>query len=276
MRNLTALLVLAATLAGCGTHAAAPATQVAAAALQAQKAQKAAVDQYYGALPLAAPGNKYLSLLQKAIAPHKDLGYDHGRDLMFGQLDDVTNADTVVDVYSGRTFHGVNDAKTAFERGLNSEHTWCQSMGAKDAAKDDLHHLFPVDAGANSTRNNNPMGEVKKVVQLLPDFYGDNQHSRLGTNAAGETVFEPRDSHKGDVARAIFYFYVVYGSFNGKASKIDLTNFKVEHDTLLRWHQQDPPSSWEIQRNNQIYKLQGNRNPFIDHPDWVGRIGHFL
>ena len=83
--------------------------------------------------------------------------------------------------------------------------------------------------------------------------------------------------HRGvDVARAIFYFYVVYGSFNGKASKIDLTNFKIEHDTLLRWHQQDPPSSWEIQRNNAIYKVQGNRNPFIDHPDWVGRIGHFL
>jgi endonuclease I len=276
VRNLTPLLVMTALLAGCGAHGIAPTPQQASVLEAQKKAQKATLDQYYGALPQAAPGNRYLALLQKAIAPHKDLGYDHGRDLMFGQLDDVTNADTVVDVYSGRTFHGVTDTKTAFERGLNAEHTWCQSMGAKDVAKDDLHHLFPVDAGANSTRNNNPMGEVKKVIQLLPDFYGDNQHSRLGTNANGVTVFEPRDSHKGDVARAIFYFYVVYGSFDGKPSKIDLTNFKLEHDTLLRWHQQDPPSSWEIQRNNLIYKLQGNRNPFIDHPDWVGRIGRFI
>jgi endonuclease I len=270
MRGLTPFLVATLLVAGCGGRPVLPAVSQAEAALQAQ------ADKYYGALPLAAPGKAYLAKLQRAIAPHKDLGYDHGRDLMFGQLDDVTSADTVVDVYSGRTFRGVNDAKTAFVRGLNAEHTWCQSMGAKDAAKDDLHHLFPVDAGANSTRNNNPMGEVKTPIQILPDFYGDGQHSRLGENAAGVTVFEPRASHKGDVARAIFYFYVCYGSFDGKASKIDLTNFKLEHDVLLRWHAADPPSKWEIQRNNAIYKLQGNRNPFIDHPDWVGRIGHFL
>jgi endonuclease I len=208
---------------------------------------------------------------------HRALGYDRARDAMFATIDDPTGKDHVLDVYCGRAGRGVTDRKTAYHRGLNAEHTWPQSMGAKqEPAKSDLHHLFPADADTNSQRNNHRYGVPDHVIETLPSYLGDGLNSRVGTSLDGATVFEPRADHKGDVARAIFYFYARHAYGAGPLSNVKLDNFRKEFATLWNWHFQDPPSLKERTRNAAIERAQGNRNPFVDRPEFVQRIGHFL
>lgn len=237
------------------------------------------------ALRSGAPANYYqaangltgvalLSTLQNTVSKHKNLGYGGARDVMFGDLDDDLNNDTVDCVYTGKKVTGVKNSGSAYKdgNGLNTEHSWPQSLGATGAAKADLHHLFPTDIKTNGTRSSHPFGEVKKPTHTFPVFDLGNQESVLGVSATGKTVFEPRDQHKGDLARALFYFYTVYG-FRGGA---DVSNFKVEEETLKKWHVLDPVDAAERKRNDGIYKVQGNRNPYIDHPEFVQAVGNFI
>jgi endonuclease I len=268
-------------LAGCGTsagllpRAASPAELSA----SARKSAPRAAGYYAGVQGLS--GRSLLNGLHKLIKSHKDLGYDHARDVMFADIDDADHDDAVRDVYTGRLVAGVLNRLTAHQQGMDTEHTWCQSMGAKGAAKDDLHHLFPVDAKANSQRGNMPFGEVTHPVTVLPDNWGDGDHSLIG-DAGGvgfsgsRWVFQPRANHRGDVARAIFYFYTCYVAGESGAEAPSVENFAREHDTLLRWHQADPVTAEELARNEAIFKAQGNRNPFVDHPEWVAKIGRFV
>lgn len=235
------------------------------------------IDAYYrSAANLTGPN--LARQLQKIVkAGPKVLTYDDARDQMFAAIDDATNQDVIVDVYCGRTAKGVTGRKTAFQRGLNAEHTWPQSMGAmEEPAKSDLHHLFPADAGTNSTRNNHAYGVPATVKETLPNYLDDGMNSKIGELADGTIVFEPRDDHKGDVARALFYFYVRYGIGHKAGDGIKVDNFRKEFATLWRWHFVDPPSAKEKSRNEAVYRLQRNRNPFIDHPEYVQKIGHFL
>ena len=96
--------------------------------------------------------------------------------------------------------------------------------------------------------------------------------SKRGTGIGGATVFEPRDQQKGDTARALLYFYTVYG----RVGSTDTSNFKLEEATLHAWNQADPVDATERQRNDAIFAAQGNRNPFVDHPEWVDKVGNFL
>lgn len=140
---------------------------------------------------------------------------------------------------------------------INVEHTWPQSKFNKSKTKSiqkaDLHHLYPTNAIANSTRGNHNFGDVR---------YGDTvnsgcRFSRFGQMSSGDSlVFEPPKEHKGNVARALFYFSVRYD--------IDIPEF--EEKVLLRWHRNDPVDQEERLRNEAIAKIQGNRNPFIDRP----------
>ncbi len=217
-------------------------------------------------------GMALLSALQNTVSKHKDLGYGGARNVMFGDLDDDLDNDTVDCVYTGMVVKGVKDSGTAMSGGLNTEHSWPQSLGATGAAKADLHHLFPTDVETNGARGSHPFGEVKNPTHTFPVFDVGARQSMLGVNAAGKTVFEPRDQHKGDLARALFYFYTVYG-FRGGAN---LSNFRVEEETLKKWHVLDPVDASERKRNDGIYSVQGNRNPYIDHPEYVQAIGNFL
>lgn len=219
-------------------------------------------------------GMALLSTLQNTVSKHKDLGYSRARDIMFGDLDDDLNNDVVDCVYTGVEYSGVTNTGTAYKggSGLNTEHTWPQSLGASGAAKADLHHLFPTDVETNGARSSFPFGEVTRPSQTFPAFMVARKQSVLGVDAQGRTVFEPRDEHKGNVARALFYFYTVYG-FRGGAN---LSNFRVEEETLLKWHKLDPVDAAERKRNDGIYAAQGNRNPFIDRPEFVQAVGKFL
>lgn len=271
-RTLVIAVVLGAALTGCGRNGAPTARPVDPAAITT-----AAAGNPYSAIE----GLKGIALLkalhQQTALRHRALGYDAARDAMFSQIDDPTGQDTVIDVYCGRTGRGVKDRKTAFHRGLNAEHTWPQSLGARqEPAKSDLHHLFPADSGTNSQRNNHRYGVPDHVIETLPSYLGDGLNSKVGTALDGATVFEPRGDHKGDVARALFYFYVRHGHGALPTAGVRLENFRQEFATLWTWHFQDPPSAKERARNTAIERAQGNRNPFVDRPDFVQRIGHFL
>jgi endonuclease I len=229
-------------------------------------ARMKAADEYYA--PVAGKTGRELLLgLNRLVSNHKDLGYGPARDVMFGQVDDLDNDNKVECVYIGRELERVTNAKSAFQNGsgLNAEHTWPQSKGAEGVAKSDLHHLYPADAKANGVRGHHPFGEVKS-----PDW--EEGGSVRGTDAQGNLVFQPRPEHRGNVARAILYFYTVYG-VNGHA---DLENFRIEEEVLKRWHEQDPVNAEDRARNEAVLAAQGNRNPYVDHPEFVKAVGNFL
>ncbi len=155
---------------------------------------------------------------------------------------------------------------------FNKEHIWPQSyFNSQPIPRSDLHHLFPTDGWVNNKRSNFPFGEVSSV-----DWTSDNG-SKVGssTDYVGYSgkVFEPLDSFKGDVARAIFYtstrYYTESSGWSAwtMSSGIDLTTDAA--DLLLSWHRMDSVSTKEIERNNAIYGIQGNRNPYIDYPELV-------
>jgi endonuclease I len=266
----TALVLAALAATGCGSQPGIAGARVAglnasygASARGALRAEPAGY--YAGAENLQ--GGPLLAALAKIVTKHKDLGYDGAREVMFKDVDDLDNDNVVTCIYLGRTIANVTGTKAAFQngQGLNAEHTWPQSKGAVGAGKADLHHLFPADCKANSTRGSFPFGTV------VGADWADGG-SKRGKNAEGVEVFEPRDQQKGDTARALLYFYTVYG----KLSSTNLGNFKVEEATLHRWNQLDPVDATERLRNDAIQAAQGNRNPFVDHPEWVEKVGNFL
>lgn len=158
----------------------------------------------------------------------------------------------------------------------NREHSWPKSyFNDQPPMNSDLFHIYPTDGEVNGKRDNDPYG----VVDTTVSFWESENGSRSGTNTYpgySGTVFEPLDSFKGDLARTYFYMSTRYYSQDGgwqnwaMANGADLKQWAA--DMLLQWHHMDPVSPKEIARNNAIYTLQQNRNPFIDHPEYADCI----
>ena len=153
----------------------------------------------------------------------------------------------------------------------------------------DLHHLFPTDRTVNTMRSNYPYGEVGENITKQSEG-GFSKFGRcvdsLGYKVAGQNgrVFEPNDEYKGDLARVYFYMATCYESYkNEKGVTRSPKDWDNSDDTmlegtvypffkdwalkmLLRWAANDPISEKEIKRNEAIYGIQGNRNPFVDYP----------
>lgn len=137
----------------------------------------------------------------------------------------------------------------------------------------DLFHLYPTDGYVNNRRGNHPFGEVGNAS------WTSTNGSKLGsssTSGYSGTAFEPIDAYKGDFARSIFYMATRYmeedfsQSNNSAFLGANLKPWAL--NLMLQWHSQDPVSEKEIERNNAIYEIQRNRNPFIDFPDLVNKI----
>lgn len=153
----------------------------------------------------------------------------------------------------------------------NREHVWAKShgdFGTTMGPGTHLHHLRPTDTTVNSTRGN------------LDFDTGGEPHDEATGSFHDEDSWEPRDAVKGDVARMVFYMAVRYEGDDGFA---DLeVNDQVDNGSipylgklsaLKQWNEVDPPSAFEERRNERIFtNWQGNRNPFVDHPEWVGSI----
>lgn len=148
---------------------------------------------------------------------------------------------------------------------VNVEHTWPQSRFnkrfPKDMQKSDLHHLFPTDIHTNAVRGNHIFGEVTQDLRPLKC-----RASRFGLGSAGsDEVFQPPTEHRGNVARALFYFAIRY----------DLKISTDEEKILRKWHLEDPVQDEDVRHNNAVFRYQGTRNPFIDFPDLVYKISDF-
>lgn len=218
-------------------------------------------------------GKELLLALGVCITPHTSLGYNDGRDAMFLMFSDPATNNTIECTYTGRKAMPVKDRSTANAASFNTEHSWPQSLGATGVAMADIHHLFPTDVNANGRRGNYPFGVVMTATWTGPDPDGSGA-SKLGKDAKGVTVFEPRNRVKGDIARALLYFYTRYAQT--PPSDFSTANFKIEEPLLHTWHKDDPPDAAERAHNDEIFRRQKNSNPYIDHPEYVERIGNFL
>ena len=154
----------------------------------------------------------------------------------------------------------------------NREHLWPQSMGAKRRpVKSDMHHIFAADQNVNSSRGNKHFNDCLEECRSHPEA------PRVRYDSSS---WEPPDGVKGDIARALFYMDVRY---SGDGNEPDLVlreeapmpgcNCMGSLSALLEWHQRDPVDDRERARNDVIFSdIQGNRNPFVDHPEWVSSI----
>ena len=163
----------------------------------------------------------------------------------------------------------------------NREHLIPQSVfSEKSPMVSDTYHIWPTDGKVNGMRSNYPHGVVGNATytSLNGSKLGSNLNSGYSAGYSG-TVFEPIDEFKGDIARAYFYFATRYqenGIQSWTYAMFNKTKDKVFTDTFLKilmtWHLNDPVSDREKENNNLVYRYQGNRNPFIDHPEYAEKI----
>ena len=226
--------------------------------------------------------------LYNKIKNHSDLGYD-ALWTTFATSDrdnQYENDNTILDIYSENPTgvdpvifnYTTNQCGTYTTQGncYNREHIVPQStFNSVSPMMSDAHYIPPVDGYVNGIRSNNPHGNVATAT------WTSLNGSKRGTSAVPGytgTVFEPLNEFKGDIARMYFYFATRYENtvanyafdmFNGTSNQVFTTPFL---NMLITWHNQDPVSTREIVRNNAIYNRQNNRNPFIDHPEYVALI----
>ena len=218
---------------------------------------------------------------------HQDKGYNWTIFTTSDRDKYYENDNTLLDIYSenptGTDPYNYNipggqcgNVGTGEGTCYNREHTIPQSTFDSDAPMvSDYHHLLPTDGKVNGWRDNYPYGEVGTPTRTT--LNGSKLGPSKMTNYGG-TVFEPINEFKGDIARIYFYFVTRYQSSINNFSYAMWTtgNYKNISEpflsTLIKWHQQDPVSQKEIDRNNAIYNYQKNRNPYVDHPEWVAQI----
>ncbi len=228
------------------------------------------VSAYYAPIQ-AREGDALLHELHElSTRRHRPQSYEGARSMMFRVVEDLDRDDVVVDVYSGRRIPNVDGLQAATRAGLTTEHVWPQSHGATEAARSDMHHLRPALVAYNSHRSNLPYGEVATPEWSTPIVDGVGGRSQVGLDETGTKVFSARPSIRGDLARDQLYVFTRYGADRPDGWRTG--NFRHSLPTLLRWHEEDPVDAAERARNDAIAHLQGNRNPFVDHPEWVDRI----
>ncbi|MDY0152247.1 MAG: endonuclease, partial [Candidatus Cloacimonas sp.] len=190
--------------------------------------------------------------------------------------EDSLNANNVIETYTGwsvpKNFYGSGVTQ------WNREHTWSVSHGGFETnrpAGTDLHHLRPCDVTVNSAKSNRDF-DLGGIPYVDASPYAD-YNATTGCNTDADS-WEPRTVEKGDIARMLLYMATRYeGTDTGYNLEMqDLTptvgSYYGKLSTLLQWHYDDPPDSWERRRNDRIQERQGNRNPFIDHPEYVTAI----
>jgi len=157
---------------------------------------------------------------------------------------------------------------------FNREHSWPKSWFNEGMPMNtDLFHIYPTDGYVNGMRSNHPYGEVESTTWTSQN---GSQRGNMNSYNHNGTVFEPIDEYKGDFARTYFYMSTRYYTEDSGWDDNDMVNGSNLKDwavvMLMDWHLQDSISQKEIDRNNAVYAIQENRNPFIDHPEWVGCV----
>jgi len=211
-------------------------------------------------------------------------------DIVADADEDPGNTANVITIYKNESKPELDHSSGS---GWNREHSWPKSLGFPDDgacnyAYTDVHHLFAADWSYNSARSNKPFDNCDSGCTEWDALASASSNWTAGSYAAGS--WEPWDGVKGDLARAMFYMAVRYnGGTHGitGCSEPDLQltdNRSLIANTsgspaymgvlsvLVQWHLDDPVDASEQARNNVVYSYQGNRNPFVDHPEWVVAI----
>ena len=231
------------------------------------------------------------------------IGYDGLWDA-YKKTDQVPGTSKIWDMYGGFQFTFQSGGKNYSDEGdcYNREHSIPKSWWGKteDERYSDIIHLVPTDGYVNNRRSNYAFGEVANATytwKLSERRDGSNNviqnvgYSKLGTAksingvsySGSDPVFEPADDYKGDFARIYYYFATRYGPrskiatsgdgqymFTSDSAKFYMTSYG--RALMNKWHVQDPVSQKEIDRNNGVEETQGNRNPYVDHPEWADKI----
>jgi hypothetical protein len=197
---------------------------------------------------------------------HNNLGYNEARRQMYGYID--ISAGQIECVYTGFTQSG---GYVTYPNPINAEHLVPQSFfGSSEPMKSDIHILKPCQGQANSARSNKSFNEVDdnqaQWYGTIGNTYTSQSSIPSDTEFWSETSgweWEPQENKKGDVARAVFYFYTMYPNAAGAITEMGPT------DVLYQWHLDDPADATEISRNTKVAEQQGTRNPYIDYPNLV-------
>ena len=224
-------------------------------------------------------GEDLREALYDIIKVHTRLTYSSSStdtwDVLKASDKDTTNTSNVCLIYAGVSVNGPQEYNNG--QGWNREHVWPRSLGnfgTSQGVGTDVHNLKPADGGLNSLRSNHEyddLGTTGNAVNYNGSATGNTYNGSAG-------LFEPRDKVKGDLARIILYMDLRY---EGAGTEPDLVVQEALNSggtthavlsTLLDWHWADPVDSFELNRNDVIHNMQGNRNPFIDHPELVRYI----
>lgn len=215
-------------------------------------------------------GEELKTALFRRVSKHQFLLYDELWN--YFKVTDALPNNRVLDRYSNTEYFFTQSSQ------MDREHSFPKSWWGGFSfypVYSDLHHLYPSDRSANIAKSNHPLGKVSNS----PSF--NNGLSKVGpsvTAGYSGTVFEPADEYKGDFARAYMYVVTAYQNLQNLWNSPMLNNntypvFKQwAIDLLLQWHTEDPVSTLEIERNEQVYNFQNNRNPFIDYPELAQHI----
>ncbi|WP_170061805.1 endonuclease [Hymenobacter chitinivorans] len=206
-----------------------------------------------------------------------DLGYDQARGKMYNYVDVFDGR--LVCVYSGYSVPKTIDSTATSTGGvglINCEHTIPQSwFNEVSRMKSDIHHLYPTYTQWNSNRSNDMFADVPdNQTQIW--MRNTTSQSTIPTSNIDEwsedggSLFEPREDHKGNLARSAFYFYTMHQGQTFDPGKDVITGL-ADLQTLYRWHLADPVDAHERERNRRVAKSQGNFNPFIAYPELVAR-----
>lgn len=192
---------------------------------------------------------------------------------------DPNNSENVIGIYSGFSMNAAAEYNNG--DGWTREHVWAKSrgdFGTDPGPGTDVHHLRAEDNSTNSARSNRTFAECNEPYIDEEGSYQGETGSFLSNS---DFIWEPRSEVKGDIARMIFYMATRYEGENGEPD-LEIVDYVVEQYStlaehgkltdLLIWHTEDPVDEYEINRNDIIYSYQGNRNPYIDHPEYVALI----
>jgi endonuclease I len=218
-------------------------------------------------------GDALKSSLNQLIRGHTRHSYKCVWEILKESDQDPNNQNNLILIYIGRSQPKFRqDSGTGDNDAWNREHIWAKSHGFRQKSQHaytDAHHLRPSDKTVNSARGNKDFDE------------GGQAHSECSLCQSTSDTWEPPDTVKGDVARMMFYMVVRYeGGDQSNTPDLELVDHLTDSDqpefgklcTLYNWHKADGVSDFERNRNNIVYSWQGNRNPFIDHPEFVKAI----
>ncbi|MDA9312825.1 endonuclease [Vicingaceae bacterium] len=208
-----------------------------------------------------------LALKTRIAQGYIQLSYNAARDAMFMTIDNKrqngqnATVNTLECVYTGfnKTSYTSRSNAQGTSPNFNTEHTFPQGFfNSNLPMRSDIHHLYPTTNNSNSQRGNKPFGVVT----------GGTPVTLGGGSFFNNTTFEPRNVQKGQTARAMMYFVIRYQDYSN--------HFSVQQNILKNWHNTYAVDSIEERRNNDIFIVQGNRNPFVDYPQLEKRITNFV